>query len=182
MRRAGISAAKGHRARALPDGAVGLSGCCSNVVKKILGLPEQHHRRRSACHAHRPPADRRTSRPDTRSCSGANRSSRTRSKSAVSVSTSACAGTGSRRSLPQGRHDATRTCGLRRTRRISAEPRSVKANSRLSSDTNHTGVATPVPSRLKLVILSYRPAKTASKSAGRSTVVSIASGADAAGF
>src|SRR5690349_3108963 len=98
----------------------------------------------------------------------------TRSKSGVAVSTSTRAGTGSPRSLPSARHGATRTRGLRRTRRTFAECRSVSANSRLPSDTNHSGVATPVPSRLKLVRLRYRPGKTASTSAaGRSTGRSI---------
>ena len=59
-------------------------------------------------------------------------------------------------------------------RRTFAECRSESANSRLSSVTNHTGVATPVPSRLKLVTLRYRPGKSASRSAaGRWTGRSI---------
>src|SRR5687767_8269831 len=48
-----------------------------------------------------------------------------------------------------------------------AECRSVSAYRQVSSETAHTGVATPVPSRLKLVMLRYRPGNCASRSAGR---------------
>jgi hypothetical protein len=55
-----------------------------------------------------------------------------------------------------------------------AECRSVSANGRLASDANHTGVATPLPSRLKVVTLRYRPRKSTSKStAGRWTGQSL---------
>src|SRR5215204_4496919 len=54
-------------------------------------------------------------------------------------------------------------------RQTFAECKSVSANSRSPSDTNHSGVATPVPSCLRLVRLRYRPGKSASRSAaGRS--------------
>src|SRR5436190_480949 len=96
------------------------------------------------------------------------------SKSAVAVGTFARAAAGAVRSLPSTRHAATRTCGLRRMRLIFAECRSMRANSRVPSDTNRTGVATPVPSRLKLVTLRYRPGKSASRSAGRSAGRSFA--------
>lgn len=48
-------------------------------------------------------------------------------------------------------------------RRTFGEYRSVNANSRLPSETNQTGVATPVPSRLKRVALRNRPRKKAAE-------------------
>jgi hypothetical protein len=67
-------------------------------------------------------------------------------------------------------------------RRIFAECRSVSANRRLPSDANHTGVAMPVPSRLKLVTLRYRPGKSASGSAAGSRGRSIVCVVGTVGF
>ena len=54
-------------------------------------------------------------------------------------------------------HGATVTSGLRRIRLTFAECASVMASNRSPSTTNHSGVATGVPSRLKLTRLTYLP-------------------------
>src|SRR5215469_784165 len=65
------------------------------------------------------------------------------------------AGTGELRSRPLAVHWATVTAGLRRIRRALCESASVITKILPASATNHTGVATPVPSRLKVVRLRY---------------------------
>ncbi len=58
-----------------------------------------------------------------------------------------------------GSHGATVTFGLRRIRLALNDSGSVMTSSRPSSITNHTGVASAVPSRLYLVRLRYLPGR-----------------------
>src|SRR5512132_4541637 len=75
----------------------------------------------------------------------------------ASESDSAQAGTGVPRSRPVAVQGAIVTRGSRRMRRTLWELASVSTSSRPSASTNQTGVATPVPSRRKLVRLRYLP-------------------------
>src|SRR5215831_7712780 len=67
------------------------------------------------------------------------------------------AGTGELRSRPLAVHSATVTAGLRWIRRTLCESASVTTRILPASATNQTGVAMPVPSRLKVVRLRYLP-------------------------
>src|SRR5215813_4924557 len=67
------------------------------------------------------------------------------------------AGTGELRSRPLAVHSATVTAGLRCIRRTLCESASVITRILPASAANQTGVATPVPSRLKVVRLRYLP-------------------------
>src|SRR5512132_2254757 len=72
-------------------------------------------------------------------------------------SSSAHAATGVPRSRPVAVQGAMVTRGSRRMRRTLWELASVSTSGRPSASTNQTGVATPVPSRRKLVRLRYLP-------------------------
>src|SRR5664279_510771 len=88
------------------------------------------------------------------------RSCSTRATSATG-STSARAGNDSPLSLPRTVHEATVTEGFARIRLTLYESPSVSISRRPPSDTNHTGVDTPAPSRRRLVTLRYLPEKAA---------------------
>src|SRR6516162_4175811 len=77
------------------------------------------------------------------------------------------AGTRELRNRPLAVHSATVTEAFRRIRRALYESASVTTRTLPASATNQTGVATPVPSRLKVVRLRYLPLNCGGAGLGR---------------
>src|SRR5512132_2466217 len=123
------------------------------MIARMTGLGRGRPGRRAACSA-------RMGLMISRSIRYLAARSRSTRPTSASSSSSARAGTGSASGRPVAVQGATSTWGLRRMRLTLPEVASVWTSSRPSSWTNQTGVATPLRSRLKLVMLRYLPPNT----------------------